>query len=69
MLTWMANYLYERVMNFGQKYTVPKFYEILNDEFGGMNDVLYNFTGKSKHRTLAHMFDKALLFGLTCQCH
>ncbi|XP_028796140.1 uncharacterized protein LOC114751645 [Neltuma alba] len=67
MVTWMADYFYDRVMKFVEKNTVPKFYEILNDEFGGMNDVLYriyHFTGNSKYRTLAHMFDKPCFFGL-----
>ncbi|XP_054797651.1 uncharacterized protein LOC129302797 [Prosopis cineraria] len=66
MVTWMADYFYDRVVKFVEKHTLPRFYEVLNFEYGGMNDVLYriyNFTGKSKYRTLAHLFDKPCFFG------
>ncbi|CAK8575877.1 unnamed protein product [Lathyrus sativus] len=67
MLTWMVDYFYNRVMNVVTKYTVHRHYDSLNDETGGMNDVLYklySLTGDSKHLLLAHLFDKPCFLGL-----
>ncbi|XP_054813869.1 uncharacterized protein LOC129314454 [Prosopis cineraria] len=67
MATWMADYFYNRVTNFVGNHTLPSFYDLLNEEFGGMNDVLYriyNITGDSKYQTLAHLFDKPCFMGL-----
>ena len=41
MVTWMVDYFYNRVQNVITKYTVNRHYESLNEETGGMNDVLY----------------------------
>jgi len=41
MVTWMVDYFYNRVMNVIQKFTVNRHYQSLNEEAGGMNDVLY----------------------------
>lgn len=41
MVTWMAEYFYNRVQNVIQKYTIARHYKSLNEETGGMNDVLY----------------------------
>lgn len=41
MVTWMVEYFYNRVQNVIMKYTVEKHYRALNEETGGMNDVLY----------------------------
>lgn len=68
MLTWMVDYFYNRVMNVKiTKYIVHRHYDSLNDETGGMNDVLYklySLMGDSKHLLLAHLFDKPCFFGL-----
>ena len=42
MVTWMAEYFYNRVQNVIAKYTINRHYQSLNEETGGMNDVLYN---------------------------
>lgn len=42
MVTWMAQYFYNRVQNVILKYTIEQHYRALNEETGGMNDVLYN---------------------------
>lgn len=41
MASWMAGYFYNRVQNVIIKYTVQRHYTSLNEETGGMNDVLY----------------------------
>ncbi|XP_017227080.1 uncharacterized protein LOC108202951 isoform X2 [Daucus carota subsp. sativus] len=67
MVTWMAQYFYDRVQNVILKYTIEQHYRSLNEETGGMNDVLYNLysvTGDPKHLLLAHLFDKPCFLGL-----
>ncbi|XP_028800577.1 uncharacterized protein LOC114755858 [Neltuma alba] len=67
MVTWMAEYFYNRVQNVIAKYTISRHYQSLNEETGGMNDVLYNLysiTGDQKHLWLAHLFDKPCFLGL-----
>lgn len=67
MVTWMAQYFYNRVQNVILKYTIEQHYRSLNEETGGMNDVLYNLysvTGDPKHLLLAHLFDKPCFLGL-----
>lgn len=41
MVTWMVDYFYNRVQNVISKYSVERHYLSLNEETGGMNDVLY----------------------------
>lgn len=41
MTKWMVNYFYNRVQNVIEKYTVERHWLSLNEETGGMNDVLY----------------------------
>lgn len=41
MVTWMAEYFYKRVQNVIAKYTIERHWRSLNEETGGMNDVLY----------------------------
>ncbi|KAK0606517.1 hypothetical protein LWI29_038542 [Acer saccharum] len=41
MTTWMVDYFYCRVQNVILKYTVERHWQSLNEETGGMNDVLY----------------------------
>ncbi|KAJ8539850.1 hypothetical protein K7X08_014102 [Anisodus acutangulus] len=67
MTTWMAEYFYNRVQNVITKYTIERHWRSLNEETGGMNDVLYRLysvTGDSKHLLLAHLFDKPCFLGL-----
>ncbi|CAA2978127.1 uncharacterized protein LOC105163554 [Olea europaea subsp. europaea] len=67
MMTWMVDYFYNRVRNVISKYTLERHWLSLNEETGGMNDVLYklyNITGDQKHLLLAHLFDKPCFLGL-----
>ncbi|XP_031270723.1 uncharacterized protein LOC116129107 [Pistacia vera] len=67
MTTWMVEYFYNRVQNVITKYTVERHWYSLNEETGGMNDVLYRLftiTQDPKHLLLAHLFDKPCFLGL-----
>ncbi|ONH99280.1 hypothetical protein PRUPE_6G022600 [Prunus persica] len=67
MVTWMVDYFYNRVQNVISKYSVERHYLSLNEETGGMNDVLYKLyviTRDTKHLLLAHLFDKPCFLGL-----
>ncbi|OIT02806.1 PREDICTED: uncharacterized protein LOC109227436 [Nicotiana attenuata] len=66
MTTWMVDYFYNRVQTVISKYTIERHWDSLNEETGGMNDVLYRLyrvTGDSKHLLLAHLFDKPCFLG------
>lgn len=41
MLLWMAEYFLHRVETVIHKHTIERHWESLNEEVGGMNDVLY----------------------------
>ncbi|XP_057851491.2 uncharacterized protein LOC131061689 isoform X2 [Cryptomeria japonica] len=67
MIVWMADYFYTRVQNVIRKYTIERHWDSLNEEVGGMNDVLYRLythSGDQKHLELAHLFDKPCFIGL-----
>lgn len=67
MATWMADYFYVRVRNVIKLYSVERHWQSLNEETGGMNDVLYqiySITGDSKYLLLAHLFDKPCFLGV-----
>ncbi|XP_062083998.1 uncharacterized protein LOC133790391 [Humulus lupulus] len=67
MMTWMVDYFYKRVQNVVSQHTVERHYRSLNEETGGMNDVLYrlySITANPKHLMLAHLFDKPCFLGL-----
>ncbi|KAJ0988148.1 hypothetical protein J5N97_006504 [Dioscorea zingiberensis] len=67
MVVWMAEYFGNRVKNVILKYSLERHWRILNDETGGMNDVLYRLyaiTGDQKHLILAHLFDKPCFLGM-----
>ncbi|XP_077210370.1 uncharacterized protein LOC143845851 [Tasmannia lanceolata] len=67
MVVWMVNYFSNRVQNVISKYSIERHWESLNEESGGMNDVLYklySITGNQKHLILAHLFDKPCFLGL-----
>ncbi|KAL5567182.1 hypothetical protein UlMin_030346 [Ulmus minor] len=66
IVTLMVEYFYNRVQNVISKYTVERHYMSLNEETGGMNDVLYrlySLTKNPKHLLLAHLFDKPCFLG------
>ncbi|CAN6454050.1 unnamed protein product [Victoria cruziana] len=67
MANWMVDYFSNRVQNVIKKYTIERHWQSLNEETGGMNDVLYRLyilTGDQKHLVLAHLFDKPCFLGL-----
>ncbi|GAB4856068.1 hypothetical protein Ancab_024708 [Ancistrocladus abbreviatus] len=67
MLTWMVEYFYNRVQNVITTYSIERHWMSLNEEVGGMNDVLYRLysvTGDQKHLLLAHLFDKPCFLGV-----
>ncbi|KAM5582607.1 hypothetical protein ABKV19_002834 [Rosa sericea] len=67
MMKWMVDYFYKRVQNVILKYSTARHYLSLNEETGGMNDILYKLyaiTGDSKHLLLAHLFDKPCFLGV-----
>eukprot|EP01018_Ginkgo_biloba_P022347 Gb_24309 [translate_table: standard] len=67
MVVWMAEYFYNRVQNVISKYTIERHWLSLNEETGGMNDVLYRLytvTGDQRHLQLARRFDKPCFLGL-----
>ncbi|PIN10769.1 hypothetical protein CDL12_16636 [Handroanthus impetiginosus] len=67
MTTWMVDYFYKRVQNVISKYTIQRHWTSLNEETGGMNDVLYklySITGDQEHLLLGHLFDKPCFLGV-----
>ncbi|OIW05725.1 hypothetical protein TanjilG_23511 [Lupinus angustifolius] len=67
MVTWMVDYFYNRVLNVITQFSINRHYQSINEETGGMNDVLYrlySLTGDPKHLVLAHLFDKPCFLGL-----
>ncbi|KAG9150552.1 hypothetical protein Leryth_010921 [Lithospermum erythrorhizon] len=67
MMKWMVDYFYKRVQSVILKYTIERHWRSLNEETGGMNDVLYrlfSITGDQKHLVLAHLFDKPCFLGV-----
>ncbi|XP_057835689.2 uncharacterized protein LOC131046047 isoform X2 [Cryptomeria japonica] len=67
MVIWMADYFYNRVQNVISTYTIERHWLSLNEETGGMNDVLYrlySLTGNKNHLLLAHLFDKPCFLGM-----
>nr|CAB3470870.1 unnamed protein product [Digitaria exilis] len=67
MVVAMADYFAGRVRNVITKYSIERHWTSLNEETGGMNDVLYQLytiTKDQKHLVLAHLFDKPCFLGL-----
>ncbi|XP_076920004.1 uncharacterized protein LOC143581001 [Bidens hawaiensis] len=67
MVTRMADYFCRRVQNVITRYSIERHWLSLNEETGGMNDVLYRLytiIGDMKHLWLAHLFDKPCFLGL-----
>ncbi|KAG0579015.1 hypothetical protein KC19_4G066200 [Ceratodon purpureus] len=66
MVVEMANYFHKRVKNVIEKFTIERHWKSLNEETGGMNDVLYRLytvTNENDHLELAHLFDKPCFLG------
>lgn len=66
MVVWMTDYFSERVKNLILKYSIQRHWEAMNEETGGLNDVmyqLYTITKDQKHLTMAHLFDKPCFLG------
>ncbi|KAL8530722.1 hypothetical protein ACS0TY_007674 [Phlomoides rotata] len=67
MTKWMVDYFYNRVQRVISKHTIERHWLTLNEETGGMNDVLYKLytiSGDQKHLLLARLFDKPCFLGL-----
>lgn len=41
MVVWMTDYFSERVKKMIQEYTIQRHWEAMNEETGGLNDVMY----------------------------
>ncbi|CAL9196940.1 unnamed protein product [Musa hybrid cultivar] len=66
MAVWMAKYFGNRVANNIKKRSIAWHWAAMNEETGGMNDVLYRLytiTRNKKHLVLAHLFDKPCFLG------
>eukprot|EP00850_Spirogloea_muscicola_P005147 SM000023S07603 [mRNA] locus=s23:424801:429936:+ [translate_table: standard] len=66
MATRMADYFRVRVEAVIERFTIERHWRSLNEEFGGMNDVLYrlyHITDNSAYLKLAHLFDKPCFLG------
>ncbi|KAF2317732.1 hypothetical protein GH714_039702 [Hevea brasiliensis] len=66
MLTWMVDYFYNRIQNVILQFSIARHYAALNEETGGMNDLLYrlySITKDPKHLVMAHLFDKPCFLG------
>uniref|UniRef100_A0ACD5UGV2 Uncharacterized protein n=1 Tax=Avena sativa TaxID=4498 RepID=A0ACD5UGV2_AVESA len=67
MVVAMAGYFGDRVRNVVQRHSIERHWTSLNEETGGMNDVLYQLyaiTNDQRHLVLAHLFDKPCFLGL-----
>ncbi|RLM54781.1 hypothetical protein C2845_PM10G16220 [Panicum miliaceum] len=67
MVVAMADYFAGRVSNVIRRYSIERHWTSLNEETGGMNDVLYQLytiTNDQRHLLLAHLFDKPCFLGL-----
>ena len=56
MLTWMVDYFYDRVQNVIMKYSIERHWLSLNEETGGMNDVLYKLYALTVRKTQSRNF-------------
>ena len=66
MAVSMALYFYSRTTAVIKNYTIAHWESMINNEFGGMNEVLYNLykeTGTPFLAEFAHLFDKPVLMG------
>lgn len=68
MTTWMVEYFYNRVQNVITKYSVERHWYSLNEETGGMNDVLYRLFTITV-RNLMHvnpLYAHLIPYSITC---
>ncbi|XP_076918047.1 uncharacterized protein LOC143578309, partial [Bidens hawaiensis] len=66
MVIKMADYFCKRLKNVITLFSIERHWQSLNEEYGGMNDVmyrLYTITGDTKHLLLANLFDKPCFLG------
>ena len=56
MLTWMVDYFYDRVQNVIMKHSIERHWLSLNEETGGMNDVLYKLYALTVRKTQSRNF-------------
>jgi len=62
----MASYFLVRIRNVIEKGTMALWHAIMNQEFGGMNEIgydLFELTGNNTYLELAHLFDKPCWLG------
>ncbi|KAL3689924.1 hypothetical protein R1sor_016233 [Riccia sorocarpa] len=67
MVLWMAKYFLLRFESVIERFTIERHWKSLNEETGGMNDVMYRLyllTEDPEHLKLAHLFDKPCFLGL-----
>ncbi|KAG2607229.1 hypothetical protein PVAP13_4NG182000 [Panicum virgatum] len=66
MVVAMADYFAGRVRSVIRRYSIERHWASLNEETGGMNDVLYQLytITDQRHLVLAHLFDKPCFLGL-----
>ncbi|KAL2631872.1 hypothetical protein R1flu_016558 [Riccia fluitans] len=67
MVLSMAKYFLSRVESVIERFTIERHWNSLNEEVGGMNDVMYRLyllTEDPEHLKLAHLFDKPCFLGL-----
>lgn len=59
MAKWMVDYFFDRVQNVISEYSIERHWQTLNDETGGMNDVLYRLysitVGNTYPTNLTHL--------------
>ncbi|XP_059668882.1 uncharacterized protein LOC132313967 [Cornus florida] len=61
ILLRMVEYFYKRTQNVISMYTIERHYNILNMEYGGLNELFYQIFGitkNRKHLLMARLFDK-----------
>ena len=61
MVVWMADYFGNRVKNVIQRYSIERHWSSLNEETGGMNDVLYRLYSV----TVNYLVNFVLQFAIT----
>lgn len=67
MTKWMADYFYNRVQNVITTYSVERHWYSLNEETGGMNDVLYKlFMVTVGNQSLIHLLNLFLINLFDC---
>lgn len=63
MVIWMVEYFYNRVQNVISKHSIEQHWLSLNEETGGMNDVLYRLYIITVSQTVAYIYVDSSVFG------